>query len=71
VTAFPTRAYLRRHALPANVLANLDIGRPLVVPSVRQPPPVPPRLVATWRVDAQGRLVCRWSLEHGFFVSSG
>jgi hypothetical protein len=67
MTAFPTLAYLHRHALPAYFLADLSVGCRSGAPSV----PTRPRLVATWHVGARGRLVCRWSVERAFSGPSG
>lgn len=57
MTALPTPAYLRRHAVPAAPLANIPVARP--------------RLVASWHVALQGHLECRWTVEREISVPSG
>ncbi len=54
--------HLRRHALPAHFLADLgwSTGRAAVPPSVHGVDRRP-RLLAAWRVGADGRLACTWS----------
>lgn len=62
MAALPSLAYLRRYALPVHYLAERHVGRAsgmLARPLLN----VRPRLVAAWHVDAQGRPVCRWTLE--------
>jgi len=54
--------HLRRHALPAHFLADLGrlagsvVASPVVSAADRRP-----RLLASWRVGADGRLACTWS----------
>jgi hypothetical protein len=72
MTALPTLAYLRRHALPAHFLSTLEAERSLGTPTFRQTTPsARPRLVATWHVGAEGRPVCRWCVERPSSVLSG
>jgi hypothetical protein len=71
MTALPTHAYLRRYALPAHFLADLDIRDHPIEPAFRSVSPDCPHLVATWHVDAPGHLTCRWGVERVFCVSSG
>ena len=52
MTALPTIAYLRRHALPAHVLASLQGGRPVDISPTRS---ARPALVATWHIGADNR----------------
>ena len=56
--------HLRRHALPADVLTDLD--RAAIRPAGSCPVPDSssrPRLSAAWQVDAVGRLACTWSVD--------
>jgi hypothetical protein len=57
MAALLDRIQLRRHALPAFIAAELDreIDR-------RESRPAAPRLVASWRLGANGRPECAWSL---------
>jgi hypothetical protein len=71
MTALPTVAYLRRYALPAHFLAELDIRDRPVEPAFRSEPPSCPRLVAAWHINAEGHLTCRWGVERVFSVPSG
>jgi hypothetical protein len=71
MTALPTAVLMRRHALPAHFLADLDAERRPGAPSTRNLPETYPRLVATWHVADQGRPVCRWSVERAFSGPSG
>jgi hypothetical protein len=71
MTALPTLAYLRRHGRPAHSLSSLEAGHTLGTPIFRQTLSERPRLVATWHVGAEGRPVCRWSVERAFSVPSG
>jgi len=71
MTALPTVAYLRRHALPEHFLPNLAASRPHCALAFANTPPARPTLVATWHVSTQGRPVCRWSVEGVSAVPSG
>ncbi len=55
--------HLRRHALPAHFLpvfppcANAAVAVPAAAVNAR------PRLLAAWRLGADGRPVCGWSVD--------
>jgi hypothetical protein len=68
MTALPTIAYLRRHALPAHALTSLQGGRPADISPTRS---ARPALVATWHIGADNCLVCHWSVDRAFSVPSG
>jgi hypothetical protein len=68
MTALPTIAYLRRHALPAHLLASLQGGRSVDIPPIRS---ARPALVATWHIGADNRPVCHWSVDRASSVPSG
>ncbi len=58
--------HLRRHALSAHFMAGAD--RPVEVSAVSGRSlgaGARLRLLATWRLDVSGRLVCGWSFDTG------
>ena len=56
--------HLRRHALPAHFMAAADRPAEASAVSGRLPDPAArPCLLATWRLDAGGRLVCAWTVD--------
>ena len=69
MTALPTLAYIRRHAVPNGDLANLTVARKQPLPAlvVRRGHS---RLVVTWHVGCDGHPVCQWGLDEPP-VSSG
>jgi hypothetical protein len=55
MAALLDRIHLRRHALPACIVAGLDRDRDRRTTNRR------PILVATWHIGANGRPTCGWS----------
>ena len=53
--------HLRRHALPTHFMAAA--GRPAEVSGRLPGASARPRLLATWRLDAGGRLACAWTVD--------
>lgn len=63
MTAVLDRVTLRRYALPAHFLADLDRNKRGTAPAERVSAPLSPRLVAAWFVGSRGDSVCRWAIE--------
>ena len=56
--------YLRRHALAVHFLIPAGQSADAsVVPVCLLEPAASPRLLASWRLDAGGRLVCAWTVD--------
>ncbi len=71
MTAVPTLAYFRRHALPVHFLADLDMNRPRAALAVAAGLPARPQLATSWHAGADGRPVLRWTIVDQASVLSG